>query len=292
MNGEGVCYPAFLLGGPGQKPTAFNGPSALFISGRFRAPIGPMKEDTLVDSSGRSWRLHGVTAIGRWGTWTERLRLWWKRQYLVDFDATEGPALSLDQLKTHMLERADANEALLRADTDVDEPVRQYFLEAWGRAREELVAAKTFQGVADAMGPYRLYADSWFSGRGRSNRVEYLTVLLLATVITVMAGLVASFLGSIIGAAVDFALGTVLPGWLVGAAATRRVHDFGWPFYVLAILFLGLGGMELGAFRYFQDRGVLFGIVAWFVFILVWAIPPGTPGENRYDPQPNPGPSL
>jgi uncharacterized membrane protein YhaH (DUF805 family) len=295
MNGEGVCYPAFLLGGPGQKPTAFNGPSALFISGRFRMPLGPMKEDTLVDSSGRSWTLHGITAIGRWGKWKEKLGLWWRRQYLVDFDATEGPAMSLRELKTHMLERADANEALLRADTEVDEQVRQYFLEAWGRAREDLVAAETFQGLADAMGPYRLYADIWFSGRGRSNRAEYLVVVCVAMAMMVVAGLIAFFLGSSLGYLINFALGTVLPYWLIGAAAARRAHDFGWPFYAFVILFLVVGAVELGAFQYLQHDLVAFvglSIAAWFVFILAWAVPTGAPGENRYDPQPNPGPSL
>jgi uncharacterized membrane protein YhaH (DUF805 family) len=295
MNGEGVCYPAFLLGGLDAKPMAFNGPAALFISGRFRAPLGPMKEDTLVESSGRSWTLHAVTAIGRWGTWKEQLQLGWRRQYLVQFDATEGPAMTLGDLKTHMLQRADASEAALRADTEVDEQVRQYFLEAWAGARENLVAAETFQAVADAMGPCSLYPDNWFRGRGRSNRAEYLAVVLVATVMMVVAGLIAALIGPTLGAFVDFGLGFVVPFWLIAAAAARRSHDFGWPFYFVVILFLMVGAVELGAQKYLEHEvvlSILLGIAAYAVLILGLAIPPGTPGENRYDPQPNPGPSL
>ena len=230
MNGEGVRYPAFLLGGPGAKPMAFKGPEALFISGRFRAPIGPMKQETLIDGSGRSWTLRAIIAIGRWGPWHEQLLLWWKRQYLVEFDAIEGPAMSLDDLKTHILERADASETALKVDGEVDEDVRQYFLEAWAQARAELVAAETFQGVAEAMGPFRLYEDNWFSGRGRSNRAEYLVVLSSALGLMVMAGLIGFLAPRSFGWIIDFVLGFVVPAWLVGAAAVRRCHDFGWAF--------------------------------------------------------------
>src|ERR1700744_2966596 len=69
MNGEGVCYPAFLLGGSNAKFMAFKGPEGLFVSERFRPAVGARIEDVLIDSSGRSWTLHAVTAVGRWGAW-------------------------------------------------------------------------------------------------------------------------------------------------------------------------------------------------------------------------------
>ena len=291
MKGEGICYPAFLLGGPNSKPMAFRGPEALFISGRFRAPIGPMKHETLIDSSGRSWTLHTITAIGRWGTWKGQFLLWWRRQYLVEFDATESAGMSLDQLKAHMLQMADLNEAALRADTEVDEQVRQYFLEGWGRHREALVAAETFQGVAEAMGFYSLYADNWFGGRGRSNRAEYLAVVMLAIVMIGMAGLIGSLITSALWSAADFILG-IATVWLIGAAAARRCHDFGWRFYPFVMLWLAIAVVEQGVGKYLHFEGGWLGAAVSVLIILALAIPPGTPGENQYDPQPNPGPSL
>jgi len=295
MNGEGVSYPAFLLGEQDAKPLAFNGPEALFISGRFRPPLGPMKESILVDSSGRGWTLHAITAIGRWGSWKKRLLLWWRRQYLVDYDATEGPAISLDQLKTHMLQKTAASETALRADTEVDESVRQYYLEGWARARETLVAAHTFQGVADAMGPCSLYADNWFSGRGRSNRAEYLVVVISALVISSLAGLVAFVVGPTFSLAIDLTLGLAVPVWLIGAAAARRSHDFGWSLYPFILACMVIGAVVEGAHRSPNSPNDPYAwvLIAFFpMLILALAIPPGTSGENRYDPQPNPGPSL
>jgi len=199
--------------------------------------------------------------------------------------------MSLDQLKTHMLQRAAASEAGLRADTEVDERVRRYFLEGWGGAREELVAAETFQAVADAMGPYSLCDDNWFSGRGRSNRAEYLAVLLMAMVITIIAGLIGSLISSTLWSLADFILGMAV-AWLIGAAAARRCHDFGWNFYPFVMLWLAIAVVEQGVSQYRHFEGGWLGAAALVVFILALAIAPGTPGENRYDPQPNPGPSL
>jgi len=235
MKGEDVCYPAFLLGGSDSKPMAFSGPGALFISGRFRAPAGPMKEDTL--------------------------------------------------------QMADLNEAALRADTEVDEQVRQYFLEGWGRHREKLVAAETFQGVAEAMGPLSLYTDNWFSGRGRSNRAEYLAVVVSAIVMIGTAGLVGSLIASTIWSVADFVLG-IVAAWLIGAAAVRRCHDFGRRFYPFVILWLALAVVEQGISQYLHFEGGWLSAAVLVLLILALAIPPGTSGENQYDPQPNPGPSL
>jgi uncharacterized membrane protein YhaH (DUF805 family) len=296
MNGEGVRYPAFLLGGSDAKPMAFSGPEALFVSGRFRGPLGPMTPpETLVDSSGRTWTFHAVTAIGRWGSWDEWLRLWWGRRYLFEYDATEGPAMSLDELKAWMLERHVVSEAALRADTEVDEQIRQYFLDGWSKAREELVAAATFKAVAETMGPRYLYQDNWFSGRGRSNRAEYLAVLLAVIVVTTTVSLVHPFLAPAVALFVIIGPGLVFPIWLIGAVAARRAHDLGWKFSFAGGTCLAISVIEVGAQESKKFNGDPYGLLSvavWAALALLLAILPGTPRENRYDPQPNPGPSL
>lgn len=292
MNGEGICYPAFLLVETG-KSLAFPGPEALFISGRLRPPVGPTAEEVLVDSSGRSWVLHAVSAVGRWGSWKDRLRLWWKRQYRVEYEASEGPAMSLEELKAALLEKADASEASLKADTEVDEHVRTFFLEAWGRAREQLIAAQTFEGVAEAMGPYRLYPDSWFSGRGRSNRAEYVAVLSAAMAMMFVGTLMASLWWPL-GLGIHLVVGGVAL-WLVAAATARRAHDIGRSFWSVLLVLFCVAMLEEGYQSSLRHRGGPYGLLTtagWALCILGLACWPGTPGENRYDPQPNAGPSL
>jgi len=292
LNGEGVCYPAFLLGRPEGKPIAFSGPGALFISGRLRGPIGPMDEDTLVDSSGRTWTLSAITAIGRWGSLTEILRLWWRREYLVEFEAAEGSRMSLDDLKAWLLHKAELSEAALRADTEVDEQVRQYFLEGWSASRKALEAAQTFQAVAKAMGPYSLYRDSWFSWRGRSNRAEYLAVFLFNMVLGSLASLAAQPNSGPALILIGLAFGTVLPMLLGWAVIVRRTHDIGLSVLALLVLLLLLALGGAGIERAYGSAAVWFEMAATALVLMALAVIPGTVGENRFDPQPNPGPSL
>jgi len=110
-------------------------------------------------------------------------------------------------------------------------------------------------------------------------------------VITVIVGLVGSLASSTIWSVADFVLGIVL-AWLIGAAAARRCHDFGWRFYPFVMLWLAIAAVEQGVSQYLHFAGGWLSAAVLVLLILALAIPPGTRGENQYDPQPNPGPSL
>jgi uncharacterized membrane protein YhaH (DUF805 family) len=296
MNGEGVRYPAFLLGGPDAKFMAFNGPEGLFISERFRPAVGARMEDVLIDSSGRSWTLHAVMAVGRWGGWGEVAGLWWKRRYLVEYEATEGPVLSIEDMRARLSDAASAMRKAVLRDRQLDKDQRRWRLKRWDEVQEDIVAAKDFGTLTPAMWPYLLSSDGWFSGYGRSNRAEYVSI-----VVPVMAlmGSVWHFkfgAGNMIAGWASLTIGFLLPGMLGLAAMFRRLHDFGigvvlaaFPLMVAlnwVISEARVGHLQVG------DRPGWAMIAVFGICLSALAVLPGIPGENRFGSEPNPGPSL
>jgi uncharacterized membrane protein YhaH (DUF805 family) len=296
MNGEGIRYPAFLVGGPNAKFVAFKGPEGLFVSDRFRPTVGDKMEGMLIDSSGRSWTLHAVTAVGRWGAWGEVVRLWWKRRYLVEYEATEGPVLSIEDLRVRLSEVASAMRKSALRDRQIDKEQRGWRLKRWSEVQEYIATAENFESLTPAMWPYILSSDGWFSGYGRSNRVEYVAVMV--PVIALM-GSVWYFKfggGNTIAFWASLAVGFVLPGILGLAVIFRRLHDFGIGFVLAALPLMVAANWvmwEAGAGRLRVGERPGWAMIAVFVtFLSALAILPRISGKNRFGPEPNPGPSL
>lgn len=296
MNGESVRYPAFLLGGPKAKFMAFEGCEGLFVSGRFRPIVGARMEDVLIDSSGRSWTLHAVTAVGRWGAWSEVAGLWWKRRYLVEYEATDGPVLSIEEMRARLSDAASAMRKSVLRDRQIDKDQRRWRLKRWDQVQEDIVAAENFGTLTPAMWPYLLPSDGWFSGYGRSNRAEYVSV-----VVPVMAlmGSVWHFrfgAGNVIVGWVSLTIGFLLPGILGLAAMFRRLHDFGINFVLaffplMAALTWAVREVLVGHLQVGGRPG--WAMIAVFgIFLSALAVLPGIEGENQFGPDPNPGPSL
>lgn len=296
MNGEGVQYPAFLLGRLGAKPKAFRGPGALFISDRHRPLVGHSVNQVLVDVSGRSWTLHKITAVGRWGSWDRRLSLWWKRRYLIDYEATEGPLLSWEEVKARLLQSAAKIQANLHADADLERKLEKRVLKDWKKVPELVAGIDSFEELGRAMIPRTLTSDSWFGIYGRSNRQEYLIVVVPAMA---LVGSVWRFgfgnSGTLFFAA-SLILGILVPAALILAALERRLHDFALNGGVLGIILplpiTLLAGLDLQGRLRFGDRAGGATLAVCAILILALAIPPGFRERNRYGPQPNPGPSL
>lgn len=296
MNGEGVCYPAFLVGGPNAKFVAFNGPQGLFVSERFRPAVGDKTEDVLIDSSGRSWTLHAVTAVGRWGSWSEVVGLWWKRRYRVEYEATEGPILSVDETRARLSDAAAAMRKSVLRDRQIDKEERGWGLKRWDEVQQDIAAAKNFETVTPAMWPHIPSSNGWFSFNGRSNRAEYVSVMVP---VVVLMGSVWHFrfgAGNMIAFWASLTVGFVLPGILGLAVLFRRLHDFGIGFILSFLpLFAGfywlarevaVGNLQVG------DRPGWPMIAVFGIFLSALAVLPGIPGVNRFGPEPNPGPSL
>jgi uncharacterized membrane protein YhaH (DUF805 family) len=297
MNGEDVCYPAFLVGTSLRaKFLAFNGPEGLFISERFRPIVGATMDDVLIDSSGRSWTLHTVTAVGRWGGLAKVVGLWWKRRYRVDYEATDGPVLPIEDMRATLTDAASAVRKSVLRDRQIDKEQRGWRLKRWAEVQENIAAAENFGTLTPAMWPYLLSSDGWFSGYGRSNRAEYVSVVVPA--MTLMAG-VWHFKfgdGNVIAGWASMVVGFVLPGLLGLAAMFRRLHDFGINFTLSSFPLLAafmwvvrertVGNLQVG------ERPGWAMIVVFGIFLAALAVLPGIPGENQFGPEPNPGPSL
>jgi uncharacterized membrane protein YhaH (DUF805 family) len=296
MNGEGVRYPAFLLGGPTARFMAFKGPEGLFVSERFRPAVGARMEDVLIDSSGRSWTLHAVTAVGRWGAWEVVAGLWWKRRYLVEYEATGGPVLSIEDMRAKLSDAASAMRKSVLRDRQLDKDRRRWGLERWRKVQEDIAAAESFGTATPAMWPYLLPSDGWFSGFGRSNRAEYVSVVVP---VMVLMGSVWHFrfgAGNMIAGWASLTIGFLLPGLLGLAAMFRRLHDFGIGFSLASLPLLAAfiwvireamaGNLQVG------DRPGWVMIAVFGVFLSALAVLPGVRGANQFGPEPNPGPSL
>jgi uncharacterized membrane protein YhaH (DUF805 family) len=296
MNGEGVRYPAFLLGGPNAKFLAFNGPEGLFVSERFRPIVGARMEDVLIDSSGRSWTLHAVTAVGRWGAWGEVAALWWKRRYRVEYEATDGPVLSIEEMRARLSDTASAMRKSVLRDRQIDKDQRRWGLKRWDEVQEDVAAAENFGTLTPAMWPCLLESDGWFSGYGRSNRAEYLSVVV--PVMTLMS-VVWHFrfgAGNVIAGWASVTIGFLVPGILGLATMFRRLHDFGISFLLsffplMAALYWVLKELIVGHLQV-GDRPGWAMIAVFGIFLSALAILPGIPGENQFGPEPNHGPSL
>ena len=296
MNGEGVRYPAFLLGGPNAKFMAFNGPEGLFVSERFRPTVGARMEDVLIDSSGRSWTLNAVTAVGRWGAWGEVAGLWWRRRYLVEYEATEGPVLSIEDMRTMLSDAASAMRKSVLRDSQIDKDQRRWRLKRWDQVQEDIAAARNFGTLTPAMWPYLVPSDGWFFGHGRSNRAEYVSVVVP---VVALMGSVWHFrfgAGNMIAGWASLTIGFLLPGILGLAAMFRRLHDFGIGFTLASFPLLAalmwvtreaiVGNLQVG------DRPGWAMIAVFGLFLSALAVLPGIPGENQFGAEPNPGPSL
>jgi uncharacterized membrane protein YhaH (DUF805 family) len=296
MNGEGVRYPAFLLGGPKAKFVACSGPEGLFVVDRYGPAVGGKMEDVLIDSSGRSWTLHAVADVGRSGAWNKVVGLWWKRRYLVEYEATEGPVLSIEEMRARLSDAASAMRKSQLRNREIDKEQRFWRLKRWDEVLQDIAAAKNFETVTPAMWLYSLPPDSWFSFDGRSNRAEYVSVMV--PVILLMGSVWHFRFGD--GNAVAFwtslIVGFLLPGILGLAVVFRRLHDFGIGlvlsfiplfagFYWLAKEFAA-GHLQVG------ERPGWAMIAVFGIFLSALAILPRIPGNNRFGPEPNPGPSL
>lgn len=296
MNGEGVRYPAFLLGGQNAKFMAFNGPEGLFISERFRPAFGDKMEDVLIDSTGRSWILHAVVAVGRWGSLSEVVRLWWKRRYRVEYDATEGPVLSIEEVRSRLSDAASAVRKSVLRDRQIDKDQRRWRLERWREVQESIVAAESFASLTPAMWPHLLSSDGWFSGYGRSNRAEYASVVVPAMA---LMGAVWHFrfgAGNVIAGLASILIGFLLPALLGLAAVLRRLQDFGVGIslasFPLAVAFVWVIREGVAGHLQVGERPGL-GLIAVFgIFLSALAVLPGIRGEYQFGPEPNPGPSL
>jgi uncharacterized membrane protein YhaH (DUF805 family) len=137
------------------------------------------------------------------------------------------------------------------------------------------------------------YAD--FSGR--APRAEYwwyvLAIVVIAVVLTIVEGLI-GVKGMVLGIygplTCLLGLATIVPSLAVGA---RRLHDTnrsGWlqlVFYVPYGLMLLVGSMSGGGLGATALAGIigLIGLVCAVVLIVFLAMP-GTPGANRYGPNP------
>ena len=295
MNGEGVSYPAFLLGRLGAKPKSFEGPEALFISDRYRPPVGKSVNQVLVDVSGRSWTLHRITAVGRWGSWRRRLSLWWRRQYLVEYEATEGPVLSFDQVKARLLDSAEKIQANLYADSDIDRRGKRS-LKDWKKVPELVAEVDSYEELGRAMIPRTLTSDGWFRSYGRSNRTEYLTIVVPALTLIESIWYFRFGFDSELAFAASIVLGVLLPSALIFSAMLRRIHDFAFSgillYFVSLLWFCWPIARDIYAMERFVDRPGGATLLAGAILVLALAIPPGTQGRNRHGPPPNPGPSL
>jgi uncharacterized membrane protein YhaH (DUF805 family) len=296
MNGEDVRYPAFLVGGPKAKFAAFKGPEGLFISDRYRPAVGDEMEDVLIDSSGRSWTLHAVRDVGRWGAWNRVVGLWWKRRYLVEYEATEGPALSTEEMRVRLSDAASAMRKSQIRNREIDKDQRFWRLKRWDEVEQDIAAAKNFDTATPAMWPYILSSDSWFSFDGRSNRAEYASIMIP---VVVLMGSVWHFrfgAWNTIAFWASLTIGFLLPGILGLAVMFRRLHDFGIGLVLSFIpLFAGfywlakevaVGNLQVG------ERPGWAMIAVFGIFLVALAVLPRIRGENQFGPEPNPGPSL
>jgi uncharacterized membrane protein YhaH (DUF805 family) len=296
MNGEGVRYPAFLLGGSRAKFIAFKGPEGLFINDRYRPAVGDKMEDVLIDSSGRSWTLHAVSNVGRWGSWNRVIGLWWKRRYLVEYEVTEGPVLSIEEMRVRLSDAASAMRKSQLRNREIDKEQRSWRLTRWDEVRQDIAAAKSFDTATPAMWPYILSSDGWFSFGGRSNRAEYVTIMVP---VVVLMGSVWHFRfggGNAIASYASLIVGFLLPGILGLAVIFRRLHDFGIGFTLAFFPLLAVctwaareifvGNLQVG------ERPGWAMIAALGTSLSALAILRGIPGKNRFGPEPKPGPSL
>ena len=143
--------------------------------------------------------------------------------------------------------------------------------------------------------PIEKYAD--FSGR--APRAEYWWFYLATIVAYIVATIIDSILGldGTVGPYGVVVLVLMLALLIPGLAATvRRLHDTnrsGWwiliaivPYFILGILF----GMAFasGSMAAMGGVGLIGGLiaVAGGIALLVFMILPGTPGDNRYGPDP------
>lgn len=296
MNGEGVQYPAFLLGRLGAKPKSFRGPGALFISDRHRPLVGHSVNQVLVDVSGRSWTLHRITAVGRWGSWDRLLSLWWKRQYLVDYEATEGPVLSWDEVKATLIQSAAKIQANLPSDNDAGKKPGARVLKDWKKVPELVAEIDSFAELGQAMIPRTLTSDGWFGTYGRSNRAEYLAVVVPAMALLGSVWWFGFGGGRGLAFAASLILGVLTPAALILAVVVRRLHDFGVSGGILGLILplplTLLTGFDLEGKLRLGDRAGGATLTVCAILILALAIPPGFRERLRYGPQPNPGPSL
>jgi uncharacterized membrane protein YhaH (DUF805 family) len=142
--------------------------------------------------------------------------------------------------------------------------------------------------------PIQKYAD--FSGR--APRAEYWWYALALLVVYIVISIVESIVGlnnMVLGVygplSLLVALGTIVPGI---AVSVRRLHDTNrsawWlllmvPYLISAIFMVET--MASGSMAGFGAAGILgiVGLVCCIVF-LVFMVLPGTPGDNRYGPNP------
>ena len=296
MNGEGVRYPAFLIGGPHARPAAFNGPEGLFVSSRHRPSIGDKIGEVLVDSAGQSWTLHTITAVGRWGSWNEQLSLWWKRRYRVEYGATEGPAVTIEDVKSRLISSLAKSGKELHANLEVEKRWRWRVRKEWEEYPDKIQNIKSWIEFERAIYSSGISSDGWFRSYGRSNREEYIVVVI--PTLTLMGSVRYFGVGVVNLPAVVASIiaGIILPGLLLRAAVERRLHDFEFRgtilyFPIIVMFYWFIVECFRGGLHFTDWPGwVVFAICA--ILVLALAIPPGTKGRNYYGPPPNPGPSL
>jgi uncharacterized membrane protein YhaH (DUF805 family) len=142
--------------------------------------------------------------------------------------------------------------------------------------------------------PIHKYADF----TGRAPRAEYWWYALALVIVFVVLGIVESMVGlkgmlfGVYGPLTGLLwLATIVPGIAVGV---RRLHDTnrsGWwlllvvPYLISAVL--ALRSMAAGSMAGLGSAGLL-GIVGIIcvIALLVFMVLPGTPGDNRYGPNP------
>jgi uncharacterized membrane protein YhaH (DUF805 family) len=214
----------------------------------------------------------------------------------VEYEATEGPVLSIEEVRARLSDAASAMRKSVLRDRQIDKDQRRWRLERWRQVQEHIVVAENFGTLIPAMWPYVLSSDGWFSGYGRSNRAEYVSVVV--PVIAIM-GSVWHFkfgAGNAVAGWVSLTIGFLLPGLLGVAAVLRRLHDFGIGFVLssfpltVALIWVireaRVGHLQVG------ERPGWAMIAVFGICLSALAVLPGIPGENQFGPEPNPGPSL
>jgi uncharacterized membrane protein YhaH (DUF805 family) len=125
--------------------------------------------------------------------------------------------------------------------------------------------------------------------QGRARRSEYWFFILFTVLVSIVAGLLD---GIVFGGMETGPLGTVTSLALILptiAVAARRLHDTDrsgwWQLIVFVPALLILGGMLPGLGVVFLWLGLLLELAA-AVVLLVWLCTRGTPGPNRFGPDP------